>query len=200
MLVLIVLGVWVLKVFFKASTSIGRGRNRRLSIVDSMMIDPRRQLIIVRRDDVEHLILTGGPQDVVVETGITVDRQAVRRPGAAPEPADRPDLGLQASRMMAQSAETVVAPQPSASVERLRDLGRSRDGSPSQSLRHTGLLRPISRHEPAVIPMSPEPPRDNLDAYPADSARTAAAIETGQAKLGGGRSRFFANIRKTDRN
>src|SRR5690606_34265868 len=98
-LVLIVLGVWSLKVFFKASNNIGRGRNRRLSVIDSVAIDPKRQLLIVRRDNVEHLILTGGPQDVVVESGIPVE--AVPRPprpqaaggsGVAADP-PRPPIG-----------------------------------------------------------------------------------------------------------
>jgi hypothetical protein len=29
-----------------------------------------RRLVLIRRDDVEHLIMTGGPVDVVIETGI----------------------------------------------------------------------------------------------------------------------------------
>ena len=33
-------------------------------------MDARRRLVLIRRDDVEHLIMTGGPVDVVIETGI----------------------------------------------------------------------------------------------------------------------------------
>ena len=43
---------------------------RRLGIVEQTSVDSRRKLLLVRRDGVEHLILTGGPVDVVVETGI----------------------------------------------------------------------------------------------------------------------------------
>lgn len=43
---------------------------RRLSISEQFNIDSRRRLILVRRDDVEHLIMTGGPVDIVLETGI----------------------------------------------------------------------------------------------------------------------------------
>lgn len=43
---------------------------RRLEVIDHASIDSRRKLILIRRDDVEHLLLTGGPVDVVVETGI----------------------------------------------------------------------------------------------------------------------------------
>ena len=90
-LVMIVAGVWLLKLFFRASGNIGRGRNRRLTLVDTMNVDQKRQLLIVRRDNVEHLILTGGPQDVVVETGIPVEKPVapVRRrcPVRRPRPA-----------------------------------------------------------------------------------------------------------------
>lgn len=47
-----------------------RGRERRLGVVEAASVDGRRKLILLRRDDVEHLIMTGGPVDVVVETGI----------------------------------------------------------------------------------------------------------------------------------
>jgi flagellar protein FliO/FliZ len=32
-------------------------------------LDGRRKVILIRRDDVEHLLMTGGPVDVVVEKG-----------------------------------------------------------------------------------------------------------------------------------
>lgn len=47
-----------------------RGRVRRLGIVEVLPIDARRRLVLVRRDGVEHLILTGATHDLVVETGI----------------------------------------------------------------------------------------------------------------------------------
>ena len=43
---------------------------RRLDVVEHQSVDGRRRLVLVRRDDVEHLIMTGGPVDVVIETGI----------------------------------------------------------------------------------------------------------------------------------
>lgn len=41
---------------------------KRLSVAESMMIDPRRQLVIVRCDDREHLLLLSPGNDVVVAT------------------------------------------------------------------------------------------------------------------------------------
>jgi len=49
----------------------GRGRQPRLGIVDTFSVDRQRQLMIVRRDSVEHLILIGGNSDLVIETNIT---------------------------------------------------------------------------------------------------------------------------------
>jgi len=43
---------------------------RRLEVIDYASLDGRRKLVLIRRDDVEHLLLTGGPVDVVIETGI----------------------------------------------------------------------------------------------------------------------------------
>jgi flagellar protein FliO/FliZ len=42
----------------------------RLGVMEQASVDSRRKLLLIRRDDVEHLIMTGGPVDVVIETGI----------------------------------------------------------------------------------------------------------------------------------
>ena len=49
---------------------------KRLDVVDQAAVDGRRRLVLVRRDDVEHLIMTGGPVDVVIETGIEPEKKA----------------------------------------------------------------------------------------------------------------------------
>jgi hypothetical protein len=61
---------------------------RRLQVVDQASVDSRRKLILIRRDDVEHLLLTGGPVDVVIETGINsaAARPAVIKPDEAAAP------------------------------------------------------------------------------------------------------------------
>jgi len=43
---------------------------KRLEVMEQTSLDGRRRLVLIRRDDVEHLIMTGGPVDVVIETGI----------------------------------------------------------------------------------------------------------------------------------
>lgn len=63
---------------------------RRLDVVEQWNLDARRRLVLVRRDNVEHLIMTGGPVDVVIETGIgeqvATKRQFAPATGAVVEP------------------------------------------------------------------------------------------------------------------
>lgn len=51
-------------------------RSRRLAFIERTALDGGRKLLLVRRDDVEHLILIGGPIDLVVETGIRAENVA----------------------------------------------------------------------------------------------------------------------------
>ena len=48
------------------------GKGARLGISEYHEIDKDRRLVLVRRDDYEHLVLIGGAQDVVIETGIPI--------------------------------------------------------------------------------------------------------------------------------
>src|SRR5437870_3517507 len=49
----------------------GRARQPRLGVVDAYDLDRQRQLVLVRRDNVEHLIMIGGPNDVLIESEIS---------------------------------------------------------------------------------------------------------------------------------
>jgi hypothetical protein len=51
-------------------------RTRRLAYVERTALEGGRKLLLVRRDDVEHLILIGGPIDLVVESGIRAEAAA----------------------------------------------------------------------------------------------------------------------------
>src|SRR5579884_3518369 len=59
----------------------GRGRQMRLGIVDAFDLDRQRQLVIVRRDNVEHLLMIGGPNDLVIEPQIIRGESREWRPG-----------------------------------------------------------------------------------------------------------------------
>lgn len=70
----------------------GRNRKPRLAVMDATAIDNYRRLVLVRRDDVEHLILIGGSADVVVESNIRLGG-AAQKPVIVTEPIyDQPDL------------------------------------------------------------------------------------------------------------
>jgi len=174
-IVAILLVLWLLKLLFKASGNVGRGRNRRLSVVDSLALDPKRQLLIVRRDNVEHLILTGGTQDLVIESGI-----AAAEPAA--QPARRPIPMVAARKPAAPTkasppapAPTPAAPaQPSApvtAIEQLHQKGQPTNKKAHLSLRHTGLLRPVNEREMPVSPENSAGP----DLHAADSAKEDTA-------------------------
>jgi flagellar protein FliO/FliZ len=61
-----------------------RGRQPRLAVIDYASVDGRRRLILVRRDNVEHLLMIGGPSDIVVEPNIVRAVPAARDIGRAP--------------------------------------------------------------------------------------------------------------------
>ena len=45
-------------------------RGQRLGIIEYLEVDQTRKLVLIRRDETEHLIMIGGARDLVIETGI----------------------------------------------------------------------------------------------------------------------------------
>ena len=41
-----------------------RARRPHLNVIDAVTIDGRRRLVLIRRDNTEHLMMIGGPTDV----------------------------------------------------------------------------------------------------------------------------------------
>lgn len=195
-LVFIVLGLWVLKFFTKAGSNMARGRNRRLTIVDSAMVDAKRQVIIIRRDNVEHLIMTGGPQDLVIESSVPVAEAPPPRSAAPPRPPKTPP-----PQRPVDIATPIVADHPVSReiVDRLHDLARPAPLRPHESIRHTGLMRPTARQDSDVIPMGPALRVDNSAGASSDSAKTAAIDGTNGHPRLLGRSRFFRSVPRGDR-
>jgi flagellar protein FliO/FliZ len=71
-LILIVGGFWLIRRLFgtRLGTGTTRGRQPRLAVIDAAAVDGRRRLVLIRRDNVEHLLMIGGPSDIVVESSI----------------------------------------------------------------------------------------------------------------------------------
>jgi flagellar protein FliO/FliZ len=65
---------WVLKRSGISGTAIA-GKGKRLGVVETAFIGPKHRLILVRRDDVEHLVLIGPNACATVESGIGSPRQ-----------------------------------------------------------------------------------------------------------------------------
>ena len=73
---LIVLGAWLWRSMLERGVNLPgnslfkAASQKRIGAIETASIDSRRKLVLIRRDGVEHLIMTGGPVDVVIETGI----------------------------------------------------------------------------------------------------------------------------------
>lgn len=139
----------------------GRNRQPRLQVLDAAAVDARRRLVLVRRDNVEHLVMIGGPTDIVIESGIGDERAYLSATPVSPSQAvplaheDRPG-----------DREPVAIPKPAAAIAAIRPE----------------LELPANRPEPVAAPIRREPPRQppapvKPAAEPMRTVTAAAAIE-----------------------
>jgi hypothetical protein len=99
--IIVIAGIaWAVRRFGgnKLGAAANRGRLPRLAVVDAADFDGRRKLVLVRRDNVEHLLLVGGPTDIVIEPNIVRaapqrDQAAQRSPLGSDAPGRATDLG-----------------------------------------------------------------------------------------------------------
>ncbi|HEU4517925.1 MAG TPA: hypothetical protein VFS03_00300, partial [Microvirga sp.] len=159
----------------------GRARQPRLGIVDIYDLDRQRQLILLRRDNVEHLLLIGGPNDVVIETNIvrvpgarlpspgtdvaaertepTLDRPA--EPQAPPRPQVEPAGRPQVETQLAVRVGTVL-PRPGEGSDAEQELSPVGTVSAPAPARVEPPLKPdaVSAATPAASPrpLRAEPP------------------------------------------
>ena len=137
---LAVVGLLLIVLFaFRAFSDNVRGRRgARLAISEYHEIDKIRRLVLVRRDGVEHLLMIGGAQDLVIETGIgpaeadeRIDtyRPAVAEPAfPAPSPARHEEPSFRREEIESPQAPLRTAPRPPVfgdkAPPRLRPVGR----------------------------------------------------------------------------
>jgi flagellar protein FliO/FliZ len=180
--VLILIGVtaWLVRRFGRnpMSASNARGRQPRLAVIDAAAVDSRRRLVLIRRDNVEHLLMIGGPTDVVIEPNIVRAMSAASR-----EPA-RGALAPEAMGRQAAPAENAWplqltnepgpparhrAPPPEETWPAPEQVGRGRANDTLSGLAAELTSRlappesaPAPRGEPqraaAPPPLAPEPP------------------------------------------
>lgn len=200
-LALIALTVWLMRRFGDGNVVTaagGRGRQQRLAVLDSAPVDARRRLVLIRRDNIEHLILIGGPTDIVVEPNIvraqpaTSNVRPAARPGMfeeedatlIPEPLPEPErpapVAPAARPAAAAPAEPPrVAPRPAAQKvdPQYADMAQRLEAA----LRKPEPEVPAPRPAPAPAPPTPRAPEPRiLDQRAAPRAPMPRAPETVQ--------------------
>ncbi|MCP4316213.1 MAG: hypothetical protein GY789_09395 [Hyphomicrobiales bacterium] len=137
----------------------GSNRQPRLAVLDAAAVDARRRLVLVRRDNVEHLIMIGGPSDIVVERGIN-------RVAAAARPSP------ETAAAQASTPPQAEAAQPSAPKGQQQPAQPRAPQRPEPSQPPHAETKPSS---PAPSEVRPSPPAqmDTGPAPPSANARSA---------------------------
>ncbi|WP_404943761.1 flagellar biosynthetic protein FliO, partial [Rhizobium ruizarguesonis] len=155
-LLLLIIVLWVIR-SRAPSPFVRGGRNRqpRLQVLDAAAVDARRRLVLVRRDDVEHLIMIGGPSDIVIESRILP--AAAEQPGGAsrPQPVEQRPISV-ARPEMPQETPPVSPPRPpvAARVEPAAEPSFAAPASPEPRPRPEPSTQPSTQPpvQPAVAP------------------------------------------------
>ena len=177
-LALIGLAAWLVRRFAgnRLGANANRGRMPRLAVIDAAAVDGRRRLVLVRRDNVEHLLMIGGPSDIVVEQNIVralpARDQAPQRPnvGAAelPPRVALPDLGNWSDSDAASDPAEPAMPEPPPRPARPAFADEVRRPAPALSERRGNDLLSGLSPEPAL---RPEPRPELRDPMPQRPAR-----------------------------
>lgn len=94
-----------------------RNKQARLAITDAATVDSKRRLVLLRRDDVEHLIMIGGPTDIIIETDIRRQKPAVSAvPVETAVPTARAPAKPVAAKPIAEAKPAPVAPPKSSAI------------------------------------------------------------------------------------
>ena len=129
--------------------SSSRGRQPRLAVIDAAAVDGRRRLVLIRRDNVEHLLMIGGPSDVVVEANI-LRAAAPAREAPPPRPPAAPTDTLPRAVPLGEGNMWPLQPSPEPAPASAR----------AASARPPMVEEPMQWHpEPEPPPLPPRPPR-----------------------------------------
>lgn len=145
----------------------GNKSQNRLGVIEAAAVDNKRRLVLVRRDNVEHLIMIGGTSDILVEAGINRAAPAPRpsqppapKKPAAPAPAPTQNAAPQASTPQASSP---AAPSPQATAP-----AASSPATPTPQATAPKPAAPASAPTQASAPAQTAPP---VAAPASDSAK-----------------------------
>ncbi len=128
--------IFLLSLVLRRFTGIGGGgqapfsrRLRRLRVSEGASLGGRHRLILIRRDNVEHLLLIGGASDLVIESGITVPHPKPASP-PAPYPAAEETDHIEPSFTAGSSEPASSRDDELAKSKALLDrLSKSKDGT-----------------------------------------------------------------------
>src|SRR5437660_1957600 len=181
-LALIGLTFWLIRRFGTARVGAAaqRGRQPRLAVIDAAPVDGRRRLVLVRRDNVEHLLLIGGPSDFVVEQNI-VRAVPVNPPRDVPVPrADGPRPETARPQPFDDDSWTPPSAEPARpAFARPEPLARAPRPEPRP------FAEPLVRAPlpPGIAPRPAEPPPIVPSAEPAPDAALASMAQRLEAAL-----------------
>ncbi len=111
---LIGLTAWLIRRFGSGSLrgQNARGRAPRLAVIEAGPVDGRRKLVLIRRDNVEHLIMIGGPNDVLVEANIVRGQSGRERASSVADNLTRVLAGAASEEPNWPPLQPEVAPRP----------------------------------------------------------------------------------------
>ena len=193
-----------------------RGRAPRLAVIEAGAVDGRRKLVLIRRDNIEHLIMIGGPTDIVVEanivrgqnardaatsrissTGETLPRTTPAeetawplQPEAAPRPA-RASRTDDASLWAMPAEPAAPAPAPAVAAPK-----RSRSADTLAGLAAELSVRPAESAAPAPAPRPAAPVIESPRPKPAPAPAPATANAESDQNLADMASRLEAALRR----
>ncbi len=178
--VLLVALAWLFR-RFSGSTHFG-GRGHRLSVVDAAPVDGRRRLLLVRRDDVEHLVMIGGPNDLLVESRILRGPPTVAARPAGPVVTSVPTAVPAPSEEETRARSLPGAAALASAVASAGAFVRSRmNRSPAEPEGHRPIESPIDDDTLFDAPLGraetappPPPPRPKPIGEPVGAAPVAA--------------------------
>ncbi|MBO3760660.1 flagellar biosynthetic protein FliO [Ciceribacter sp. L1K22] len=145
----------------------GRNRQPRLQVLDAAAVDARRRLVLVRRDNIEHLIMIGGPTDIVIESGIGDDRTYISVQQPRQEELPEPEHAAPLMPPVQQVTEArKIAPQPPGIEQRVA----ARAPEPAMP-----SPRPVPSQPPAPNPVAVQPAATQPSAIQPATAQPAAS-------------------------
>src|ERR1700687_3014802 len=128
----------------------GRTRQPRLGLVDAFSLDGQRQLVLVRRDNVEHLIMIGGPNDVLVESQINRALAAARETNLGPVAQSTPNRRTEPVAAPALAPARAAVPPPEPAANRRTEPGAAPALAPARA--------PVPLQAPAAVPVASQAP------------------------------------------